>query len=316
MVKKTPHSKPSGAADTVLDLIGRTPLARLHRVVPVGGAGVWAKLEAFNPGGSVKDRIALGMVETAEREGLLRPGGTIIEATSGNTGIGLAVVAAVRGYRLILTMPEAMSLERRGLLESYGAEIVLTPARDGMEGALREAEALAARTPGSHLTRQFENPANPETHRRTTAKEILEATGGKIEAFVACVGTGGTITGVGEVLKQSVPGVKVVAVEPAGSPILSGGPPGPHRIQGIGAGFVPKVLNRSILDEIIRVGDEDAFAMAKRLGREEGISAGLSAGAAAWAACRVAERLGKGRRIVTIFPDSGERYLSLEPYFG
>ncbi|OGW61020.1 MAG: cysteine synthase A [Nitrospirae bacterium RBG_16_64_22] len=296
-------------------MIGRTPLVRLRAVVPARGAEIWAKIESFNPGGSVKDRIALGMVETAERRGLLRPGSVIVEPTSGNTGIGLALVSAVKRYRLILTMPESMSEERRLILAAYGAEIVLTPARDGMAGAVEKAREIAAGTPGSFMPHQFENPANPATHGRTTAREILAQTGGRIAAFVAGVGTGGTISGVGAVLKKSVPGVRIYAVEPAGSPVLSGGAPGPHRIQGIGAGFVPKTLDRKVIDEIIAVDDMDAYRTAKRLAREEGLLVGISAGAAAFAAVRVAERLPKGKRVVTVFPDGGERYFSLEPYF-
>ena len=302
-------------AESVLELIGRTPMVRLRRVPEPGSATVLAKLEAYNPGGSVKDRIALGMVEAAEQAGVLRPGATIVEPTSGNTGIGLALVAAVKGYRLILTMPEAMSLERRNLLAAYGAQVVLTPAHEGMAGAVRKAEEIAAEIPGSFMPQQFKNPANPETHRRTTALEILEATEGRVDAFVAGVGTGGTITGVGQVLKARIPGVRVVAVEPAGSPVLSGGPPGPHKIQGIGAGFVPDILDRSVLDEIVQVEDDAAYRLCRRLAQEEGLFVGISAGAAAWAALRVAADLGPDKTVVTVFPDSGERYFSMERYF-
>ncbi len=298
-----------GIVDSVLDLIGETPLVRLRRVAPPDGARVLAKLESQNPAGSVKDRIALAMIEAAEREGRLRPGDTIVEPTSGNTGVGLAMVAAVKGYRLILTMPEDMSPERRALLKRYGAEVVLTPAIEGMTGAVFAAEELLRQHPGSFMPQQFENPANPEAHRRTTAQEILKATGGEVHAFVAGVGTGGTLTGVGQVLRREVPGVRIVAVEPAASPVLQGGRFRPHGIQGIGASFVPGVLDRSLLDEIIGVRDDDAKAMAGRLAREEGLLVGISAGANAAAAVQVAARLGAGRTVVTILPDTGERYL-------
>jgi len=302
-------------ASSVLELIGSTPLVKLNKLVGKDDATVLGKMESFNPGGSVKDRIALSMVEAAEKEGKLKPGGTIIEPTSGNTGIGLAVVAAFKGYRLILTMPEAMSLERKNLLASFGAELVLTPAIEGMIGAVRKAEELVAINTNFFMPQQFNNPANPEIHRRTTAKEIVEATGGKVDAFVAGVGTGGTITGVGEVLKEINPAVKIIAVEPAASAVLSGGKSGPHRIQGIGAGFIPKVLNLNIIDEIITVEDEAAYEMSHRLAREEGLFVGISAGAATIAALDIAARLGKGKTVVVILPDTGERYLSLEPYF-
>src|SRR5881397_2083440 len=264
---------------SVLELIGGTPLVRLRKLPKPGGAAVAAKVESRNPGGSVKDRIALAMIEEAERTGVLKPGGTLVEPTSGNTGIGLALVAAVRGYRLILTMPEDMSLERRRLLERLGAEIQLTPAIEGMTGAVFAAEELCRAHPDYVMPQQFQNPANPDAHRRTTAIEILEATGGRLDAFVAGVGTGGTITGVGEVLKSKLPGVLVVAVEPAKSPVLSGGPFRPHGIQGIGASFVPGVLNRSVIDRIVTVRDEDAVAWSRRLSREEGLLAGISSGA-------------------------------------
>jgi cysteine synthase A len=277
-------------------------------VPPAGSATIWAKLERANPGGSVKDRIARAMVEAAEQAGLLQPGGTLVEPTSGNTGIGLAMVAAVKGYRLILTMPETMSAERRALLTAYGAELVLTPGAEGMRGAIARAEELV-RQHGYYMPQQFRNAANPEVHRRTTAREILEQVG-QVDAFVAGVGTGGTITGVGEVLKQALPGVLVVAVEPAASPVLSGGEPGRHRIQGIGAGFVPEIVNSGVIDEIVRVLDEDATQTARRLARREGILAGISSGAAAWAALEIAQRLGEGKAVVTVFPDTGERYLS------
>lgn len=298
-----------GIVESVLDLIGDTPLVRLGRVAPQDGAQVLAKLESQNPAGSVKDRIALAMIEAAEREGRLRSGDTIVEPTSGNTGVGLAMVAAVKGYRLILTMPEDMSLERRALLKRFGAEVVLTPAIEGMTGAVFAAEELLRKHPGSFMPQQFLNPANPEAHRRTTAQEILKVTGGEVHAFVAGVGTGGTITGVGQVLRREIPDVWIVAVEPAASPVLQGGRFRPHGIQGIGASFVPGVLDRSILDEIIGVSDGDARAMAARLAREEGLLVGISAGANAAAAIQVALRLGPGRTVVTILPDTGERYL-------
>jgi cysteine synthase A len=297
-------------ADTVLDLVANTPLVRLHRVVPDGSAEVLAKLESLNPAGSVKDRIALSMIEDAEARGELKPGDTIVEPTSGNTGIGLAMVCAVKGYRLILTMPEDMSIERRKLFARYGAELVLTPAIEGMSGAVYAAQELVDKH-RYFIPQQFNNPANPEMHRRTTALEILKATGGKLDAFVAGVGTGGTITGVGEVLKQRVPGVRIVAVEPARSPVLAGGKPGLTAIQGIGASFVPSVLNREIYDELIAVSDEDALAMTARLTKEEGLLVGVSSGANVVAALQVAAKLGAGKRVVTVLPDTGERYLSM-----
>jgi len=308
-------SRNQQVAENVLELIGETPMVRLHRLVPPGAAAVVAKLESFNPGGSVKDRIAAAMIEDAERRGVLKPGATIIEPTSGNTGIGLAMVAAVKGYRLILTLPDGMSLERTNLLQRYGAQVVITPAADGMAGAVAKARELLEQTPGAFMPHQFSNPANPRIHRQTTAKEILSATAGQLHAFVAGVGTGGTVTGVGEILKKKDPTIRVVAVEPANSPVLSGGTPGPHMIQGIGAGFVPEVLNRDVVDEILQVADADAYAMARRLAKEEGILAGISAGAAVWAAIRVATSLGTGKTVVVILPDTGERYLSLDAYF-
>ena len=294
--------------DSVLDLIGDTPMVRLHRLPPAGSADVWAKLEWTNPGGSVKDRIAKAMIESAEGAGQLHPGSVIVEPTSGNTGIGLAMVAAVKGYRLILTMPETMTIERRALLKAYGAELVLTPAGEGMKGAVARAEDLA-RQHGYFMPQQFRNPANPEAHRRTTALEVLGQLP-ELDAFVAGVGTGGTITGVAEVVKAHRPGCRFVAVEPAGSPVLSGGKPGPHQIGGIGAGFVPDVLNTAIIDEIIQVTNEEAAATARRLAREEGILAGISSGAATWAAIQVAQRLGTGRNVAVVLPDTGERNLS------
>jgi cysteine synthase A len=299
-------------ASTVLDLIGRTPMVRLNRLPRPGGAEVVAKLESVNPGGSVKDRIAVAMLEDAERRGLLKAGGTIVEPTSGNTGIGLAMAAAVKGYRLILTMPDDMSVERQRLLARFGAEIQLTPAIEGMTGAVFAAQELAREHPEYFMPQQFQNPANPDIHRRTTALEILEALDGRrIDAFVAGVGTGGTVTGVGEVLKAKVPGIQVIAVEPARSPVLSGGRARPHAIQGIGASFVPGVLNRQVLDRIVTVRDEDALGWARRLAREEGLLVGVSAGAAAFAACAVAAELEPDSLVVTVLPDTGERYLSL-----
>ena len=297
-------------ADSVLELIGRTPLVRLHSVVPEGAAEVLGKLEASNPGGSVKDRIALSMIDAAERAGQIKPGDALVEPTSGNTGIGLALVAARRGYRLTLTMPEDMSIERRRLLERLGAELVLTPAIEGMSGAVFAANELVERR-GFFMLQQFDNPANPEVHRRTTGPEIIEATGGRLDAFVAGVGTGGTITGVGEVLREAGIAARVVAVEPARAPVLQGGRAGIHGIQGIGASFVPGVLNTAIYDEIIAVKDEDAFAMTKRLNREEGLLVGISSGANVWAALEVARELGPGKRVVTMLCDTGERYLSV-----
>lgn len=308
--------KKKEVANSVLELIGSTPIVKLNKITDKESATIYAKLESFNPGGSVKDRICLSMIEDAERRGVLRPGSTIIEPSSGNTGIGLAIVCAVKGYKLIITMPESMSVERRYILKSYGAEIILTPANDGMSGAVKKAEELLKQNPEYFMPQQFNNPANPEIHRRTTAQEILAVTNSrKIDAFVAGVGTGGTITGVGEVLKDKFPKIKIVAVEPKKSPVISGGNPGPHKIQGIGAGFIPQVLNKKIIDEIIQVDDNDAYATSRRLAREEGLFVGISAGAAAWAALRVAEQLGRGKIVVIVLPDTGERYFSMEQYF-
>ncbi|PYM38352.1 MAG: cysteine synthase A [Candidatus Rokuibacteriota bacterium] len=300
-------------AGSVLDLVGNTPIVRLRRVVKPGGAAVVAKVESVNPGGSVKDRIAVAMVEDAERRGVLRPGATIVEPTSGNTGIGLAMVAAVKGYRLILTMPDDMSVERQRLLSRFGAEIQLTPAIEGMTGAVYAATELCREHPDYFMPQQFQNPANPDIHRRTTALEILDGTEGRLDVFVAGVGTGGTLTGVGEVLKEKVPGIRVVAVEPARSPVLAGGKARPHGIQGIGASFVPGVLNRAVIDEIVHVRDEDATGMSKRLAREEGLLVGISAGANVFAAAALAASLPPERLVLTVLPDTGERYLSLTP---
>jgi len=302
-------------ASNVLELVGGTPMVRLNRVVDASMAAIYAKLESRNPGGSVKDRIALAMIQDAEAKGKLKPGTVIIEPTSGNTGIGLAMVGAVKGYHVILTMPETMSAERVALLKSYGAEVVLTPAEDGMTGAVKKAEELVKRTSNAFMPQQFQNPANPEIHRRTTAQEILQGLPDGLDAFVAGVGTGGTITGVGETLKKKFAHLQVIAVEPKGSPVLSGGEGGPHLIQGIGAGFVPQVLNRSVIDQIITVSDEDAYRLSKKLGRIEGVPVGLSSGAACFAALQVAQRLGAKKTVVTVFPDSGERYFSADVYF-
>jgi len=294
---------------TVLELIGVTPMVQLNRVGPERGAEIWAKLEAFNPGGSVKDRTAIAMIEAAERSGDLKPGMTIVEPTSGNTGIGLAMVAAVKGYRLVITMPEGVGDERQKLLQAYGAEVVLTPAYGGIPGAIQKALELKEAHEDYFLPQQFENPANPEIHRQTTAREILEQIGGAPDALVAGVGTGGTITGVGEVLKKVRPETLVVAVEPKDSPVLSGGKPGPSEIDGRGAGMIPAVLNTEVLDRIMVVSNAQARRMARRLVREEGILAGISSGAAAHAAVEVAKKLDTGQQVVVILPDTGERYL-------
>ena len=298
---------------SILDLIGSTPVIKLRNMPGKDDAEVWGKLESMNPGGSVKDRICLSMIEAAERDGKLKPGGTIVEPTSGNTGIGLALVSAVKGYRLILTMPDTMSEERRSLLTAYGAKLILTPDTKGMGGAIQKAEQLALEHPDYFMPQQFNNPANPEVHRRTTAVELLKQFK-RIDAFVSAVGTGGTISGVGEVLKERMAGIKIYAVEPSASPVLSGGEPGYHNIQGIGAGFVPQVLNRRIYDEIITVSDEDAARYARRLALEEGVFVGISSGAATYAALQVAKKLGRGSVVVTIFCDTGERYLSTETF--
>ena len=298
-------------ADNIIGTVGNTPLVRLDRLAVGMGASVVGKLESFNPLSSVKDRIAMAMIEAAEKDGKIGPGSTIIEPTSGNTGVGLAFVCAARRYKLVLTMPETMSFERRLLLKALGAKLVLTPGADGMSGAINRAEELVKETPGSFMPQQFKNPANPEIHRRTTAVEIWNDTDGLVDVFVAGVGTGGTLTGVGSALKERKPAVRVVAVEPAGSAVLSGSKPGPHKIQGIGAGFVPDVLDRGLIDEVVQVKDEDAATTARRLAREEGILAGISSGAAVWAALKLAARdENAGKMIVVVLPDTGERYLS------
>jgi cysteine synthase A len=299
----------------ITELIGGTPLVRLNQLSPEGGATIYAKVESFNPGGSVKDRICLNMINEAERVGRLTPGSTIVEPTSGNTGIGLALVAAVRKYKLILVMPESMSMERASLLSSYGAQLVLTAAWEGMKGSIKEAESIVAQNPSYFMPDQFSNPANPAMHRRTTAVEIWDALEGKFDAFVASVGTGGTITGCGEVFKERDPRIRVIAVEPAGSPVLSGGDPGPHKIQGIGAGFIPKVLNRTILDRVITTTDDEAYQTSKLLAKREGLLVGISSGANVFAAQKVAQELDPGKTVVTVLCDTGERYISIEKYF-
>jgi cysteine synthase A len=301
-------------ADSILDTIGNTPHVRLRRLFDPR-VEVWIKLERANPGGSIKDRIALAMVEDAEARGLLRPGSVIIEPTSGNTGIGLAMVCAARGYRCIIVLPDSMSLERIFLLRRFGAEVVLTPAREDMSGAVRKAQELAKKHAKSFIPFQFKNRWNPEVHRQTTALEILSATGDRIDAFVAGAGTGGTITGVGSVLKERIPGVRVIAVEPERSAMLSAGTSDPHRIQGIGPGFVPEVLDRTVIDEVRTVSDQEAFNQMKLLASQEGILAGISAGAAFHVAREVARELGEGKRVVTVFADTGERYLTVQHYF-
>lgn len=302
-------------AKKLTELIGHTPLMELSGYSRKYGLqeNIVAKLESFNPAGSVKDRVALSMIEDAEERGVLQPGATIIEPTSGNTGVGLAMVATIKGYRLILTMPETMSLERRNLLKALGAELVLTPGSEGMGGAIRKAQEIQAATPGSLILQQFENPANPLAHERTTAEEIWQDTDGKIDIFVAAVGTGGTLTGTARGLKKKNPNIRIVAVEPAGSPVLSGGKAGPHKIQGIGAGFIPKILDTSLIDQIIPVTDEDAMRTSRELSATEGLLVGISSGAAAFAAREIAkDEANQGKRIVVLLPDTGERYLSTE----
>ncbi|MCY8576281.1 cysteine synthase A [Bacillus haynesii] len=300
-------------ANSVYDLIGNTPVVKLNRLVDEDSAEVYVKLEYMNPGSSVKDRIALAMIEDAEEKGLLKEGDTLIEPTSGNTGIGLAMVAAAKGIKAILVMPDTMSSERRNLLRAYGAELVLTPGAEGMKGAIKKAEELAEEN-GYFMPQQFNNPANAEVHRRTTGKEIAEQFGDGLDAFIAGIGTGGTITGAGEVLKEKNPSIKIFAVEPTDSPVLSGGKPGPHKIQGIGAGFVPEILNTEIYDEIITVKNEEAFEFARKAAREEGILGGISSGAAICAALQVAKKLGKGKKVLAVLPSNGERYLSTPLY--
>ena len=296
-------------ANSITELIGETPVVKLNHIVDADSADVYLKLEYMNPGSSVKDRIALAMIEAAEQSGQLKAGDTIIEPTSGNTGIGLAWVAAAKGYKAILVMPDTMSLERRSLLRAYGAQLILTPGAEGMKGAIGKANELAEQH-GYFIPQQFENPANPEIHRNTTGKELVEQFPDGLDAFISGVGTGGTVTGAGEVLKEKFPEIKVYAVEPTDSPVLSGGKPGGHKIQGIGAGFVPKVINTEVYDEVIKVSNEDAFETSRRVGQEEGILGGISAGAAVHAALQVAKQLGKGKKVVAIIPDNGERYLS------
>ncbi|MFC1691093.1 cysteine synthase A [Nanoarchaeota archaeon] len=294
--------------NTILETIGKTPLVKINKLVGEGSAEIYAKLEKQNPGASVKDRIALSMIEAGEKEGKLKPGQVLVEPTSGNTGIGLALVSAVKGYKLILTMPESMSIERRKILKAYGAELILTEAAKGMKGAIEKAEEIAKEKNG-FIPGQFDNPANPEVHRKTTAQEIL-ADLPDVDAFVAGVGTGGTLTGVGEVLKEKNSEIKIVAVEPEDSPVLSGGNPSPHKIQGIGAGFVPKVMNTEVFDEVIKVTNDQAFETARELAKKEGILVGISSGAAMVAALETAKKLGKGKKVVVVLPDTGERYLS------
>ncbi|CAH0169097.1 Cysteine synthase [Peribacillus frigoritolerans] len=301
-------------ANSVIDLIGQTPIVKLNKLQNENSADIYLKLEYFNPGSSVKDRIALAMIEAAEKNGTLKPGDTIIEPTSGNTGIGLAMVAAAKGYKSILVMPETMSLERRNLLRAYGAELVLTPGPEGMKGAIAKATELS-KEKGYFIPQQFENEANPEAHRNTTGPEIVEAFGDEgLDAFVAGIGTGGTITGAGEVLREKFPDIKIYAVEPADSPVLSGGTPGPHKIQGIGAGFIPTILNTDLYDEIIQVNTEESFDYARRAAKEEGILGGISSGGAIAAAVKVADKLGKGKKVLAIIPSNGERYLSTPLY--
>jgi len=298
--------------DNIAQVIGQTPIVRLNRMPRDGWAEMLVKLESFNPGGSVKDRIGLSMIEAAEREGRLKPGGTIVEPTSGNTGIGLAMVGAAKGYKVILTMPEEYSAERVTLLRAYGAQVVLTPRAEAMQGAIDKAEELVRQHPDYFMPQQFRNPANPEVHRKTTAKEILDVLGDKLDALVVGLGTGGTATGTGEILKQKIKSLKVFAIEPAESPVFSGGKAGPHKIQGIGAGFIPEVFNRKVVDRFIPVSYDDARNAARRLAEQEGILCGISSGAILHASCTVAQELGRGKRLLAILPDTGERYLSTE----
>ncbi|PTX55261.1 cysteine synthase [Melghirimyces profundicolus] len=301
-------------ANSITELIGETPVVKLNRIVGKADADVYLKLEYFNPASSVKDRIALSMIEDAEERGVLQPGDTILEPTSGNTGIGLAMVAAAKGYRALLVMPDTMSMERRNLLRAYGAELVLTPGSEGMKGAIAKAESIAREHPEYFVPQQFNNPANVKIHAETTGPELFEQMEGRIDAFVAGVGTGGTITGAGRVLKDKIPDLHIAAVEPAASPVLSGGQPGPHKIQGIGAGFAPEILDREIYDEVITVTNDEAFEWARRMAREEGILGGISTGAAVAAAMKIARRLGEGKRVVAVAPSNGERYLTTQLY--
>jgi cysteine synthase len=298
--------------DNICQLIGKTPVVRLNRIAEEGWAEILVKLESFNPGGSVKDRIGLSMIETAEREGKLKPGGTIVEPTSGNTGIGLAMVAAAKGYKVILTMPEEYSVERITLLRAYGAKVVLTPREQAMQGAIDKAEELVRDNPAYFMPQQFKNPANPEIHRKTTAKEIIDACGEQLDGLVVGVGTGGTATGAGEVVKGKIQSLKLYAVEPSDSPVFSGGRAGPHKIQGIGAGFIPEIFNRDVVDRFIPVSYEDARSAARRLAEQEGLLCGISSGAILHASCLIASELGPGKRLLAILPDTGERYLSTE----
>jgi cysteine synthase A len=307
----------SKLVQNVTELIGNTPLVRLNNVVPAGSAEVYVKLEFMNPGSSVKDRIAISMIEVAEQQGVIKPGDTIIEPTSGNTGIGLAMVAAAKGYRSVIVMPETMSMERRNLLRAYGAELVLTPGAEGMKGAIRRAEEILAENPHYFMPQQFNNQANVKVHRETTGPEIVAAINshdGKLDAFISGIGTGGTITGAGEVLRQHYPNIEIIAVEPAASPVLSGGSPGPHKIQGIGAGFVPQILDTQVYNEVIAVENEEAFEVSRNVAKKEGILGGISTGAIIHAALKVAARLGEGKRVVAVVPSNGERYLSTPLY--
>ncbi|MBE3592448.1 MAG: cysteine synthase A [Thermoanaerobacter sp.] len=303
-------------ANSVFELIGKTPVVKLNKIVQKEWAEIYLKLEFFNPGGSVKDRVAFSMIEKAEKEGKLKKGSVIIEPTSGNTGIGLAMVGAAKGYKVIIVMPDTMSMERRMLLAAYGAEIVLTPGKLGMEGAIKKAEELVRQNKNYFMPQQFENFANPLIHEETTAKEIIEDFNEGLDAFVAGIGTGGTITGVGKILKNKFSNIKIIAAEPYSAAVLSGKEPGPHKIQGIGAGFIPKVLDRNVIDEVIAVKDEDAFEVTRLLAKKEGLLGGISTGASLWAAIEVAKKLGKGKRVLAIAPDSGERYLSTQLFRG
>ncbi len=310
LIKMTNALRDNLIYNIVLELVGRTPVVRLSKVGPAHAAEVLGKVESLNPSGSVKDRAALAMVDAAEREGTLKKGGLIVEATSGNTGISLAMISASRGYRCVIIMPEDMSIGRRNLLKSYGAEVILTPVEEGMKGAVEKALDIARKSPSAFMTRQFENPHNPDIHAHTTAEEIWQVTDGKLDVFVAGVGTGGTLTGVASVLKKKIPSIRIVAVEPKSSAVLSGGKPGLHAIQGLGAGFVPPIVDRSLIDDIITVSDLAAEKMSERLAKEEGLLVGVSAGANAFAACQVAETLKPEHRVLTILCDNGERYLS------